>query len=61
LARAYARTGDRVAIAAYLGHDDAFDRVMVELGERYADRNERDYNLVADAARAGRIPVQSGI
>jgi uncharacterized protein (DUF2252 family) len=61
LARAHARTGDRIAMAAYLGDNDAFDRVMVEFAERYADRNEQDYHLVADAAAAGRIQVQSGI
>jgi uncharacterized protein (DUF2252 family) len=61
LARAHARTGDRIAIAAYLGDNDAFDRVMAEFAERYADRNDHDYGVVADAARAGRIPVQSGI
>jgi len=61
LARAHARTGDRIAIAGYLGGGDAFDRVLVEFSERYADRNEHDYQLLGDAARAGRIPVRSGI
>jgi sugar/nucleoside kinase (ribokinase family) len=61
LARAHARTGDRIAIAAYLGDDDAFDQVMVEFSERYADRNERDFELVGEAARTGRISVRSGI
>jgi uncharacterized protein (DUF2252 family) len=61
LARAHARTGDRIAIAAYLGDDDAFDHVMVEFSERYADRNERDFELVGEAARTGRISVRSGL
>ncbi|RSM69578.1 DUF2252 domain-containing protein [Actinoplanes sp. ATCC 53533] len=61
LARAHARTGDRIAIAGYLGADDAFDRAMVEFAEHYADRNERDYGLLVAAARSGRIPVREGL
>jgi hypothetical protein len=61
LARAHARTGDRFAIAAYLGDDHTFDRALVEFAERYADRNERDYAMLADAARSGSIPVQTGV
>jgi hypothetical protein len=56
VARAHARTGDRIAIAAYLGDDDALDRVMVEFSERYADRNERDVELVGEAARTAGSP-----
>jgi hypothetical protein len=61
LARAHARTGDRLAIAGYLGGGTAFDQAMVEFAEHYADRNERDYGLLAAAARAGRIPVREGV
>jgi uncharacterized protein (DUF2252 family) len=61
LARAHARTGDRIAIAGYLGDGGAFDRAMVEFAEHYADRNERDYNLLVAAARSGRIPVLEGV
>ena len=61
LARAHARTGDRVAIAGYLGDDAAFDHALVEFAERYADRNERDFELLAAAARSGRIPVHGGL
>ena len=43
LARAHARSGDRIAISAYLGKSDAFDRAMVSFAETYADQNERDY------------------
>jgi hypothetical protein len=61
LARAHARAGDRIAIAEYLGEDAEFDRAMVEFAEGYADRNERDYELLKEAAASGRISVQSGI
>ena len=60
LARAHARSGDRIAIAAYLGGGRAFDRAMVEFAELYADQNERDYEDVAAAADAGRIKVDQG-
>ena len=51
LARGHARSGDRVAIAAYLGTNDAFERAMVEFSTAYADQNERDYATVADALK----------
>ena len=43
LARAHARSGDRIAIASYLGSSDAFDRAIAEFSEAYADQNERDH------------------
>jgi uncharacterized protein (DUF2252 family) len=55
LARAHARSGDRVAIAAYLGGSTAFERAMARFAESYADRNERDYLLFEQAAASGRI------
>jgi uncharacterized protein (DUF2252 family) len=55
LARAHARSGDRVAIAAYLGGAPTFDRAMGRFAESYADRNERDYALFEQAAASGRI------
>ena len=61
LARAHARSGDRIAIAGYLDDGAAFDGALVEFAERYADRNEQDYELLAEAARTGRIRVQTGI
>jgi uncharacterized protein (DUF2252 family) len=61
LARAHARTGDRVAIAAYLGEDETFDRALLEFAERYADQSERDHAALAAAAGAGRIPVVTGV
>ena len=50
LARAHARSGDPIAIAAYLGTGDGFDRAMAAFAEAYADQNERDYRALADAA-----------
>jgi uncharacterized protein (DUF2252 family) len=61
LAKAHARSGDRVAIAAYLGAGDSFDRAMASFAEAYADQNERDYQALRDAAESGRVAVQMGI
>ena len=55
LARAHARSGDPVAIAAYLGKSDKFDRSITDFSERYAVQNERDYQAFADAVRSGRL------
>ena len=61
LARAHARSGDRIAIGAYLGKSDAFDRAIAEFAEAYADQNDRDYDALKEAAASGRIDVKSGI
>jgi hypothetical protein len=61
LARAHARSGDRIAIASYLGKGDTFDRALVEFARAYADQNERDYAALVEAARAGRIEVREGL
>ena len=58
LARAHARTGDRIAIASYLGRASAFDRAVAAFAEVYADQNERDHAALADAVRAGRIAAE---
>ncbi|MEV0170054.1 DUF2252 domain-containing protein [Streptomyces sp. NPDC050803] len=55
LARAHARSGDPVAIAAYLGGSDRFDRALADFAQAYADRNERDFQALGVAARSGRI------
>ncbi|MFJ8766612.1 DUF2252 domain-containing protein [Streptomyces clavifer] len=57
LARAHARSGDRIAIAAYLGHGNVFDRALETFAERYADRNERDHRALTEAVAAGRVPA----
>jgi uncharacterized protein (DUF2252 family) len=55
LARAHARSGDPIALAAYMGQTDEFDAAVVKFSRRYADQNERDYAAFVDAVRAGRI------
>jgi uncharacterized protein (DUF2252 family) len=55
LARAHARWGDRIAIAAYLGKGEAFDRAIADFSAVYADQNERDYDAFAAALRSGRL------
>lgn len=57
LARAHARSGDRIAIAAYLGRGEVFDRALAEFAEAYADQNERDHSALVDAVRAGALPA----
>ena len=61
LARAHARSGDRIAIAAYLGSGDVFDRAMSEFAELYADQAERDHAALAEAAKSGRITATEGM
>jgi hypothetical protein len=61
LARAHARSGDPVAIAAYLGEDDQFDRSISDFAQRYADQNERDYQSFAKAIRSGRLQALEGV
>jgi uncharacterized protein (DUF2252 family) len=61
LARAHARSGDRVAIAAYLGSGKAFDTAVASFAEAYADQNQRDYDALKQAAADGRVTVQSGL
>jgi uncharacterized protein (DUF2252 family) len=61
LARAHARSGDRVAIASYLGKSDVFDNAIADFAETYADQNERDYQVLADAVSSGRIKARIGV
>jgi uncharacterized protein (DUF2252 family) len=61
LARAHARSGDRIAIASYLGTSDVFERAIAEFASAYADQNERDYQALADAAKEGRITAEYGL
>ncbi|NUK15347.1 DUF2252 domain-containing protein [Streptomyces lunaelactis] len=60
LARAHARSGDRIAIAAYLGSGDVFDRALNTFAETYADQNERDHQALLDAIKGGRVSAQAG-
>jgi uncharacterized protein (DUF2252 family) len=61
LARAHARSGDPVAMAAYLGRDEAFDRSITNFSERYADQNEQDYEQFVKAIRSGRLQAVEGV
>jgi len=61
LARAHARSGDRIAIAAYLGKSDAFDRALADFATTYADLNERDHAALVQAAADGRITPLEGL
>ena len=60
LARAHARSGDRVAIASYLGNGPTFERALADFASVYANQNESDYKALQHAAAAGRISVESG-
>jgi uncharacterized protein (DUF2252 family) len=61
LARAHARSGDRIAIASYLGKGDTFDRAVAEFSELYADQNELDYAALADAVKSGSIEARTDL
>jgi uncharacterized protein (DUF2252 family) len=61
LARGHARSGDRIAIASYLGKSDTFDRAIATFAEAYADQNQRDYEALQAAATDGKIQVESGL
>ena len=61
LARAHARTGDRVAIAAYLGGGDSFDNALAGMAEAYADTNDSDHEALLNAVRSGRIQADTSL
>jgi uncharacterized protein (DUF2252 family) len=61
LARAHARSGDRVAIAAYLGHKRRFDHAMADFAETYADLNALDHDALSEAIRSKRIRAETGV
>ena len=61
LARAHARSGDRVALAAYLGGSVRFDEAIADFAETYADQNERDYAALQDAVKVGRAEATTEI
>jgi len=61
LARAHARSGDSIAIAAYLGKGAAFDQAIGEFAELYADQNEKDHQALAEAVETGRVTATTGI
>jgi thiamine monophosphate kinase len=61
LARAHARSGDRVAIAAYLGRSSAFDEAIADFAESYADQNDADYAAFTGAIEGGRLEAVQGL
>jgi uncharacterized protein (DUF2252 family) len=61
LARAHARSGDRIAIAVYLGKGPSFDHAVVQFSEAYAEQNERDFKALAKAVKSGRITAETGL
>jgi uncharacterized protein (DUF2252 family) len=61
LARAHARSGDRIAIAGYLGSSSDFEQAIAEFGEAYADVNEADHRRLAEAATSGRVRARSDL
>lgn len=61
LARAHAKSGDPIAISAYLGKNERFDTAIANFAERYADQVERDFEALEQAAKQGRVPVTRGL
>jgi uncharacterized protein (DUF2252 family) len=61
LARAHARSGDRIAIAAYLGGGTSFDRAILEFSQAYAGQNKADFDVLASAVSSGAIKAQTGL
>ncbi|MBZ4486038.1 DUF2252 domain-containing protein [Microbacterium sp. cx-55] len=61
LARAHCRSGDRVAIAAYLGRSDTFDRAIAAFAKDYADQNDADFAAFEAAVGSGRLVAQPGL
>jgi predicted alpha/beta hydrolase len=61
LARAHARSGDRIALGSYLGNSTTFERALARFAESYADQNERDYEAFVAACRNGRLQAVEGV
>jgi uncharacterized protein (DUF2252 family) len=61
LARAHARSGDRIALAAYLGGSAAFDEAIADFADAYANRNDSDYAAFQAAAAKGRVQATTGV
>ena len=61
LARAHARSGDRIALAAYMGGSGKFDEAIADFAETYADQNERDYAALQAAVKDGKAEASAEI
>jgi Uncharacterized protein conserved in bacteria (DUF2252) len=59
LSRAHSRAGDAVAISAYMGERNEFDKAIAEFAIAYADQTERDWRAFVDAIKAGRISAST--
>jgi hypothetical protein len=57
----HARSGDRLAIAAYLGAGSGFDKAIARFSAAYADQNEHDHERLADAVVTGEIAAETGV
>lgn len=61
LARAHARAGDRIAIAAYLGSGAAVDTAVTGIAEAYAEQNELGFQMLVDAVKSGEVEAELGV
>ncbi len=61
LARAHARSGDRIAIGSYLGNSDVFDKAIAQFAAAYADQNEKDHQALVHAVKSGRLTAEQGV
>ena len=61
LARAHARSGDPIAIGAYLGAGDRFDRALCDFAVAYADQNEKDFAALERAIAANEVHAVTGL
>jgi uncharacterized protein (DUF2252 family) len=61
LARAHARSGDRIAIGSYLGNSDVFDKAVAQFAAAYADQNEKDHDALVHAVKSGRLTAEQGV
>ena len=61
LARAHARSGDRIAIASYLGRTDSFEQAIADFAVSYADQNDKDHAELLGAISTGRVPAIMGL
>jgi len=61
LARAHARSGDAIAIGAYLGSGTSFDKAIARFADAYADQNERDHSVLVEAIAGGRVEARGDL
>jgi predicted alpha/beta hydrolase len=61
LAHAHARTGDETAIYGYIGKGQAFPEAIGDFAAAYADQTERDYQLLVEAVKSGRVSAETGV